>query len=282
LAPGAHAGKARSVPARGPACREVVIATRTALVGGGAAGIGYATAERLALAGHQVVLAGRTAASLDAAAARLRADTDAAVGTHVHDLADRGAAEGAAHAVESRYGPLDVLVLNAGGPPPGRILEVDGKRWQEAFELLLLGPVSLARAVLAGMAERGFGRVVFVTSNATRQPQPDLATSVVLRSAVTAAAKLLSREFAAEGVTVNCVAPGATATGRRHEVLANRARATGTSLADLDAADTATIPAARAGEPAEIGAVVAFLASAAASYVNGTVLTVDGGRTETI
>ena len=229
-----------------------------------------------------MVLAGRTATTLDSAAARLRERTGAPVGTLVHDLADHGAAEAAAHAVERGHGPLDVLVLNAGGPPPGRILEVDAKRWQEAFELLLLGPLALAGAVLPGMAARGYGRVVFVTSNATRQPQPDLAASVVLRSAVAAAAKLRSREFAAEGVTVNCVAPGATATGRRHEVLASRARATGTSLADLDAADTANIPAARAGEPEEIGAAVAFLASAAASYVNGTVLTVDGGRTETI
>jgi len=236
----------------------------------------------LSQAGYRVVLAGRTAASLDAAAGRLHERTGSEVDTLVHDLADHGAAEGAVHAVEGRHGPLDVLVLNAGGPAPGRILEVDTKRWLEAFELLLLGPLSLARAVLPRMAARGYGRVVFVTSNATRQPQPDLATSVVLRSAVVAAAKLLSREFAAEGVTVNCVAPGATATRRRHEVLASRARATGTSLADLDAADAAGIPAARAGEPEEIGAVVAFVASAAASYVNGTVFTVDGGRTETI
>ncbi len=115
-----------------------------------------------------------------------------------------------------------------------------------------------------------------------RQPQPDLATSVVLRSAVTAAAKLLSREFAAEGVTVNCVAPGATATGRRREILENRARSTGAAFEELDAADAADIPTGRPARPGEIGAAVAFLASADAGYINGTVLTVDGGRTETI
>jgi 3-oxoacyl-[acyl-carrier protein] reductase len=113
-----------------------------------------------------------------------------------------------------------------------------------------------------------------VTSTAVRQPQPDLATSVVLRAAVTSAAKMLSREYADRGVTVNCVAPGPTATDRRNEILA--ARGPG-----ADAADLATVPAGRAGRPEEIGAAVAFLASAAASYVNGTVLTVDGGRTET-
>ncbi len=184
--------------------------------------------------------------------------------------------------VENCYGALDVLVLNAGGPPPGRILDVEDERWQQAFELLLLGPLRLARLALPGMAARGFGRVVLVTSAAVRQPQPDLATSVVLRSAVTAAAKLLSREFAAEGVTVNCVAPGATATERRREILDARVRTTAVAFEDLDAADAAGIPAGRAGRPEEIGAAVAFLASAAASYINGTVLTVDGGRTETI
>ncbi|MFC8662258.1 SDR family oxidoreductase [Streptomyces sp. NPDC057199] len=253
-----------------------------ALVGGGASGIGYATAEQLATTGHTVVLAGRSPAALEAAAARLRERTGATVTTLVHDMADPGLAEKAVAEVEARHRTLDVLVLNAGGPSPGRILDVDDKGWHEAIELVLLGPLRMARLVLPRMAGRGFGRVVFLTSTAVRQPQPDLATSVILRAAVTAAAKLLSREFAAAGVTVNCVAPGATDTERRRQILTHRADATGGSYTDADTDDTAWIPAGRAGEPAEIGAAVAFLASAAASYVNGTVLTVDGGRTETI
>jgi 3-oxoacyl-[acyl-carrier protein] reductase len=132
------------------------------------------------------------------------------------------------------------------------------------------------------MAARGFGRVVFVTSTAVRQPQPDLAISVVLRAAVTSAAKLLSREYAADGVTVNCVAPGATDTQRRRDVLAARAARTGTPLSELELQDAQQAPVGRAGTPEEVAAAVAFLVSEDAGYVNGTVLTVDGGRTETI
>jgi 3-oxoacyl-[acyl-carrier protein] reductase len=184
-------------------------------------------------------------------------------------------------AMNASYGPPDVLVLNAGGPVPGRILEVADDAWRAGAELLLLGPLRLARLAMPGMASRGFGRLVFVTSTAVRQPQPDLAISVVLRAGVTAAAKLLSLEYAAAGVTVNCVAPGATDTQRRRDVLAARAARTGRPLTELDAEDTAEVPAGRPGAPGEIAAAVAFLASADAGYINGTVLTVDGGRTET-
>ncbi|MER5936899.1 SDR family oxidoreductase [Streptomyces sp. NPDC001928] len=253
-----------------------------ALVGGGSAGIGRATAEQLALTGHRVVITARRAEALDAAATRLLARTGAVVHPLVSDMREPSAAERALVETEDRFGSLDVLVLNAGGPPPGGVLEVTDQQWLEAFDLLLRGPLRLARIALPKMAARGFGRVVFVTSTAVRQPQPDLAASVVLRSAVTAAAKLLSREFAAHGVTVNCVAPGATATERRRQIMESRARSTGRSYAALDAEDSASVPAGRTAQPEEIGAAVAFLASPAASYVNGTVLTVDGGRTETI
>ena len=279
MGPRGHTGQAKPHTATRTRPREAVIATRTALIGGGGAGIGYAIAARLA-ATHRAVITGRHAEALDAATARLEQETGAAVGAIVNDIAAPDAAAAAMAAMATGYAPPDVLVLNAGGPPPGRILEVDDEAWRAGAELLLLGPLRLARLALPGMAERHFGRVVFVTSAAVRQPQPDLAVSVVLRSAVTAAAKLLSREYAAAGVTVNCVAPGATDTRRRREVLAARSAVAGASLADLDDQDTATVPAGRAATPGEIAAAVAFLVSPDAGYVNGTVLTVDGGRTE--
>jgi 3-oxoacyl-[acyl-carrier protein] reductase len=231
-------------------------------------------AERLARSGHQVAITGRRAAQLGDASARLLADTGVPVRGIVGDIADPASAELARD--------VDVLVLNAGGPAPGRITDIDDAQWQSAFELLVLGPIRFARLAAPEMAKRGFGRIVVVTSTAVRQPQPDLAASTVLRSSVTSAAKLLSLEFAADGVTVNCVAPGPTDTARRRQILAARAQAAGIAVEDADALDAADVPAGRAGQPAEIAAAVAFLASAEASYVNGTVLTVDGGRTETI
>ena len=254
---------------------EEVVIDRIALVCGGASGIGRATAEALVAAGDQVVITGRDSERLTLAAKEIReiGAKGVPVVPVVADMADPTSAARVVRVVEERLGRIDVLVLNAGGPPPGGVLDVDDEQWRAAFELLLLGPLRLARLAMPAMADRGFGRVVMITSTAVRQPQPGLALSTVLRAAATSAAKLLSQEHADHGVTVNCVAPGATDTARRREILRARGDETGAS-------DDASIPARRPAQPEEVGAVVAFLASDAASYVNGTVVSVDGGRTE--
>jgi 3-oxoacyl-[acyl-carrier protein] reductase len=234
------------------------MAERTALVGGGSSGIGRAAARQIT------------------------AETGAPVLGIAHDLSDPSGAPSLLAQVADAFGAPDVLVLNAGGPPPGGVLDIDDEGWRAATDLLLIAPLALARHVLLGMADRGFGRVVVVTSTAVRQPQPGLAASVVLRAAMTSAAKLLSREYAQRGVTVNCVAPGATDTPRRREVLAARAQSAGLTPDVADAQDAADVPAGRAGSAEEVAAVIGFLVGDAASYVNGTVITVDGGRTETV
>ncbi|MEV8376142.1 SDR family oxidoreductase [Kribbella sp. NPDC056861] len=247
-------------------------------MGGGAGGIGAATAAALGASGHRVVLAGRTLSTLKETAGALGGDTDYLV----CDLSDPTAARDIVAEVQTRHDTLDVLVANSGGPAPGRVLDIPDEQWRHDLDLLLLGPLALLRAALPAMAERNFGRAVLVTSTAVRQPQPELASSTVLRSAATAAAKLASRQYAARGVTVNCVAPGATLTPRRVAILRSRAQAEGIHLAAAVADDQADIPAGRPADASEIAAAIAFLASLGAGYVNGTVLTVDGGRTESI
>lgn len=249
---------------------------RVAFVGGGGGGIGAAAAAALLATGHRVVLAGRTEKTLAETASALGDGVD----YRVCDLAVPAAAADAVTRVREQYGSLDVVVANTGGPAPGGVFDIPAEQWHHDLDLLLLGPLALMRAALPAMAERGFGRVVVTTSTAVRQPQPALAASTVLRSATTSAVKLAAREFADRGVTVNCVAVGATLTPRRLAVVRGRADAAGIDVATAMAQDLADIPAGRAAAPGEVAAAVAFLASAEAGYVNGTVLTVDGGRTE--
>jgi 3-oxoacyl-[acyl-carrier protein] reductase len=249
---------------------------RTVWIAAGTRGIGLACAQAYGVEGARVALCGRSAQGRASAAEALGEDA-------VVVQADVSTAEGVAGFVGealARLGPPDVLVVNAGGPPSLAFVEIDDDQWQSAFELTLMSAVRLCRAVFPGMRERGFGRIVFITSLTVKQPLERMALSNSLRAGVTALCKTLVAEGAADGVTANCVGPGYTRTGRLEQLAATGAEARGLSVAEVMAGWEATIPAGRLGRPEEVARAVVFLGAPAAGYINGQTLVVDGGWTK--
>lgn len=247
-----------------------------ALVGGATSGLGAATAERLADEGCRVVLWSRDAERLQACAETLRGR--GAVAATV--TADASAPDAAAVVVEealAAFGGIDIAVLNAGGPPPVDPLATTADGWRDALQLLLLTPVAIATALLPGMRERSFGRIVAVLSSGIHEPIPNLVYSNASRAALAAWLKTVSRTVAFDGVTVNGVVPGRIATPRIAAIDASRARQDHRTPEDVRADSVAGIPAGRYGEPAEFAAAVAFLCSRHASYQTGALTAVDGG-----
>jgi 3-oxoacyl-[acyl-carrier protein] reductase len=229
-----------------------------ALVTGGSKGIGLAAAHALVRLGAHVTIAARGEAALKVAA-------DALGSRWV--VADVGTPEGVRAAVAAA-GAVDILVSNAGGPPPSRPSEATEEAWRQGFEVTFLSTVRLAQAVLPGMRGRGWGRIIAVTSLTVGRPAPNLPVSNALRAAVTNHLRTLALEVAADGVTCNTVAPGYTATDRLRALHADPAEAERLQ---------GRIPARRFGQPNEVGAAVAFLATHEAGYITGQELLVDGG-----
>jgi 3-oxoacyl-[acyl-carrier protein] reductase len=240
-----------------------------ALVGGGASGLGFAIAQKLAVEGHDLVLWGRDQDRLDQAAGRLKT----AVETVVADAREPGAAQRIAEAT----GDVDICVLNAGGPPPAPADRTDADAWRAALQLLTVTPIDLATRLLPGMRERGFGRIIAVLSSGVREPLPELSYSNAGRAALATWLKTVGRLVAADGVTVNGVVPGRIDTERVAALDKGAAERTGKGVAEIKAASIASIPAGRYGRPEEFAAVVGFLASPAASYVTASLLSCDGG-----
>jgi 3-oxoacyl-[acyl-carrier protein] reductase len=257
------------------------LSKRTALVCGASRGIGFAVAAELVREGAQVAICARDAAAVAAAAAKL-----APAGAKVLQIvADLSTSEGTASAVAkviAEYGRVDVLVTNTGGPTPGPALSHDWAGWTRATELLLRSAVELTRALVPGMQERKWGRVIGITSIAVKKPVASLVLSNSLRAAVTGYYRTLADEVGIDGVTVNTVLPGYVATERLEELAAATTKRTGaTRESILDSYKHGT-PVGRVGLPAEIAAVVAFLASERAGFVTGQAVLVDGGRSGTL
>lgn len=250
---------------------------RVALVCGASRGLGRAIADELAAEGASLALCARDAGRLEAAAAEIERAAGAEVLAVAADLAVAGEPARVVEACLERFGRLDVLVANTGGPPAGTHETLTPADWERATSLLLTSTVELARAALPGMKSRGWGRILAVTSIAAKQPVDNLMLSNSLRAAVTGFAKTLAREVARDGVTVNTILPGYTRTERVVELNEANARREGVHPAEIQARLEAEIPLGRLAEPAELAALAAFLVSERAGYVTGGSFAVDGG-----
>jgi 3-oxoacyl-[acyl-carrier protein] reductase len=246
---------------------------KRALVLGASRGLGFAIAEGLATEGARVALASRTLDKSTAAAQRIGPAAQA----FACDTGKATEIDALYAAVTAAFGGIDILVLNSGGPPPGKAQGVASEQWRASFEAMFVNLVRIADLALPGMIERRFGRIISVISSGVVQPIPNLAISNAIRPALVGWCKTLASEVAAHNVTVNALAPGRIATDRIRELDEANAKRTGRSVEDVHAASKAAIPAGRLGDPREFGAAAVFLASEAASYVTGSVLRVDGG-----
>ncbi|HYZ91793.1 MAG TPA: SDR family oxidoreductase [Actinomycetota bacterium] len=250
---------------------DLGIEGKVALVTGSTSGLGLASAKALAAEGASVVVCGRRGDLASEQASAL----PKAIGVQA-DLTDPAAPQRLVDATIEAFGRIDILVGSTGGPTPGPALGTDADAYDGALDLLVKPMVRLAHLVVPGMQRNGWGRLVFVTSSVVREPVPILVLSNSVRMAVHGFAKTLAKQIASDGITVNCVMPGNVRTDRTLSLAEAAAAASGRSVDDVLAETARHIPAGRSGDPAEFGAVVAFLCSEQAAYVNGASIPVDG------
>jgi 3-oxoacyl-[acyl-carrier protein] reductase len=253
---------------------DLGIAGRRALVCAASKGLGRAVAFALAEAGCELMITARGRERLEATAAEIRAATGARVTTLAGDVTTR---EGRAAIVEA-WPQTDILINNAGGPPPGDFRDWDEEVWHRAVEANMVAPIMLMKAHVDGMADRGFGRVVNITSAAVKAAIPVLGLSNGARGGLTGFVAGLARQVAGKGVVINNLLPGTFLTDRIRETRTAEAARLGVSVDEVVAADVAAIPAGRLGDPKEFGEVCAFLCSVQAAYLVGQNILLDGGR----
>ena len=260
---------------------DLGIKGKIALVLGASSGLGRAIALELAREGADVAVAARSETALNDLVGEIQALGVRALPL-VWDLSNLGLIDARIMAVEERLGPVDILVANTGGPPPTPAAGQDAALWTKQFEAMVLSVIKIADHVLPSMRDRGWGRIITSTSSGVVAPIANLAISNALRLSLVGWSKTLAREVAKDGVTCNVVVPGRIATDRTKFLNEKRAEREGRTPEQVEAASLGAIPAGRYGDPEEYAAVVAFLASARASYVTGSTVRVDGGQIASI
>jgi 3-oxoacyl-[acyl-carrier protein] reductase len=266
---------------------DTSLSGKRALVCGASQGIGRACAEALAGLGASVVLMARDQARLRTVMDALPTNQGQRHGTLAADLSKPERVREVIGAELSRDGggaasPFHILINNTGGPPTGPLLDATLDQFRAAADSLLLSAHVLTQALVPGMREARYGRIINIQSTSVKQPIPNLGLSNTVRAAVANWAKTLSQELGPFGITVNNILPGYTATERLGSLVQGRAGKQGVSAAEIEKDMVASIPAGRFGKPEEIAAAAAFLATPAAAYINGVNLPVDGGRLGTL
>ena len=256
---------------------DLGIRGKVALVSASSKGLGRAIAEELAAEGANLVMCARGGDALRAAADSIRKSSGVTVVEVAADVSDQGGLDRVTGTALDKFGKVDILVTNSGGPPSGTFESFNAEAWESATKLLLFSAVGLTRAVLPGMKERKWGRILNVTSIAVKQPIDGLMLSNSLRAAVTGFARTLANEVARLNITVNNIMPGYTRTDRMEQLARQTSERTGASMSDALARWEREIPIGRLAEPREFAALAAFLASERASYITGSSIAVDGG-----
>lgn len=255
---------------------DLGLAGRRAAVAASSSGLGFAIAARLAAEGAVVAICGRSRERIDRAASSIEGD----VRPSVCDVSERGATAEWLESAASELGGLDIVVPNAGGPPPGSFAESGPDAWDRGYELTLRSALEAAEG--AGRHLGSGGALLFLTSSSVRQPAGTLAMSTVFRAGVAALAKLLADEWAPRGIRVNHLIPGRIATDRVAALDSDLAARTDSTSEEVRRRFEATLPLGRYGEPEEFAAAAVFLVSQAASYITGATLVVDGGALRAI
>jgi 3-oxoacyl-[acyl-carrier protein] reductase len=256
---------------------DLGLKNRVALVAASSQGLGLATAEAFAAEGCRVAMCARKLQTLDAAAEKIRKQHNAEVYVEAFDVADSAAVARFVAAVAAKFGSVDICVTNAGGPPAKGFLAATLDEWQRAIDLNFLSTVYFAREVIPHMQRRHWGRIITITSITTKQPIADLVLSNAVRAAVVGLVKSLANEFGKDGILVNNVGPGFTATDRLRELAKARSSATEKSEQEVLDSWAADSPLKRLGDPRELAETIVWLASERASYVTGQTVLVDGG-----